>query len=48
MAHTTSPIDATTVTALTSVAHRNSDVRRQVYSPQLSEAWMRQTVTAGR
>ena len=48
MAHTTSPIDAPTVTALTAVAQREHDVRRQVYSSQLSEDRMRQTVTAGR
>ena len=48
MAHTTSPIDTPTVTALTSVVQRDHDVRKQVYSSQLSADRVRQTVTAGR
>ena len=43
MAHTTSPIDTPTVTALNPVAQREQDVRRQVYSSRLSEDTSRQT-----
>ena len=46
MAHTTSPIDTPTLTALTPVVQRDHDVRRQVYASQLSAERMRQIVTA--